>query len=150
MSEQTLLTLVSSDIINANADENNDLFKALKGGSANFGIVTRFDLQAFDAPELWGGIVTYPTSVSQQHLEAYHDWTDNIENYPDGSVIPFWTYTPEAGEIIIMVSIEDTTGAEAPPAFDKYMAIPDQQSSSLRKDTHRNMTIELNLTEGYR
>lgn len=43
---------------NANAEQNPDLFKALKGGSANFGIVTRFDMQAFEAPELWGGLVS--------------------------------------------------------------------------------------------
>ena len=46
------------EITNANAEQNPDLFKALKGGSANFGIVTRFDMQAFEVPELWGGLVS--------------------------------------------------------------------------------------------
>lgn len=139
-----------SDIINANAQENGDLFKALKGGSTNFGLVTRFDLQAFDAPELWGGLVTYPTSVTDQHIDAYHNWTNNIENYMDGSVIPFWTYLPDTDEISITVAYEDTTGLEAPPAFDQFLAIPDNTSSTMRIDTHRNLAVELELTSGYR
>ncbi|KAL7625595.1 hypothetical protein AAE478_004815 [Parahypoxylon ruwenzoriense] len=144
------VALASGQIVNANATENSDLFKALKGGSANFGIVTRFDMQAFDAPELWGGLVTYPTSTTQQHIEAYVDWTDNIVNYQDGSAITFWTYDPVAKDIVITAAYEDTTGAVAPPAFDKFMAIPGQATSTMRKDTHHNLTVELELTSGYR
>ncbi|KAH7202389.1 hypothetical protein DER44DRAFT_787188 [Fusarium oxysporum] len=137
-------------IVNANKDNNADLWKALKGGSANFGIVTRFDVQAFDAPLLWGGLVTYSAEeTTDAHVQAYKDWTDNIVNYQDGSVIPFWSYTPQAGKIGITVSYEDTTGAVAPKALDEFWKIP-YETSNLRKDTHRNMTIELELVAGYR
>ena len=37
-----------------NAEENTRLFEALKGGSSNFGIVTKFDMQAFEVSDLWG------------------------------------------------------------------------------------------------
>ncbi|KAJ6020376.1 6-hydroxy-D-nicotine oxidase [Penicillium herquei] len=37
--------LADGNLINANAKENTDLFRALKGGGSNFGIVTRFDLE---------------------------------------------------------------------------------------------------------
>ncbi|KAH9999241.1 hypothetical protein F4779DRAFT_605429 [Xylariaceae sp. FL0662B] len=144
------VVIASGEIINANADENSDLFKALKGGSANFGIVTRFDMQAFEAPELWGGLVSYPTSTTQQHIDAYVDWVDNIENYPDGSAISFWTYDPKAKDIIITAAYEDTTGSVAPPAFNKFMAIPNQLTNTMRIDSHVNLTRELDLTAGYR
>ncbi|KAF5009450.1 hypothetical protein FDECE_4333 [Fusarium decemcellulare] len=143
------VVLADGHIVNANADENPDLWKALKGGSTNFGIVTRFDVQAFDAPHLWGGLVTYSTNTTDAHIEAYKDWTDNIENYQDGSTIPFWSYTPQEGKIGITVSYADTTGAVAQPAFDKFLDIP-YLTSSLRKDSHRNLTVELELTSGYR
>ncbi|KAH6972577.1 hypothetical protein EDB80DRAFT_743731 [Ilyonectria destructans] len=143
------VVLASGDIINANAKENSDLFKALKGGSANFGIVTRFDMQAFDASLLWGGLVTYDKNTTDEHIDAYHDWTDNIENYMDGSAIPFWTYSPQTKDISITVAYEDTTGAVSPPAFDQFMRIP-QATSSMRKDTHRNLAVELELISGYR
>ncbi|KAI1771794.1 hypothetical protein F4818DRAFT_189815 [Hypoxylon cercidicola] len=144
------VVLASGQIVNANATENSDLFSALKGGSANFGIVTRFDMQAFDAPELWGGLVSYPKSTTPQHIAAYVNWTNNIVNYVDGSAITFWTYNPTAKDIIITAAYEDTTGAVAAPAFDEFMAIPDQTSNTMRIDTHRNLTIELELTSGYR
>ncbi|KAG8664692.1 uncharacterized protein FPOAC1_013472 [Fusarium poae] len=137
-------------IVNANKDNNADLWKALKGGSANFGIVTRFDVQAFDAPLLWGGLVTYSAEeTTGAHVQAYKDWTDNIVNYQGGSVIPFWSYTPQNKKIGITVSYEDTTGAVAPKALDEFWKIP-YETSNLRKDTHRNMTIELELVAGYR
>ncbi|QPC78109.1 hypothetical protein HYE68_008861 [Fusarium pseudograminearum] len=136
-------------IVNANKTENADLWKALKGGSTNFGIVTRFDLQAFDAPLLWGGLVTYTTQTTDAHVEAYKNWTDTIEDYQDGSVIPFWSYTPQAGKIGITVSYEDTTGVASPKALDAFWKIP-YETSNLRKDSHRNMTVELELVAGYR
>ncbi|KAF4950359.1 hypothetical protein FSARC_13223 [Fusarium sarcochroum] len=143
------VVLGNGRIVNANKNENSDLWKALKGGSTNFGIVTRFDVQAFDAPLLWGGLVTYTTETTDAHVEAYKDWTGNIEKYQDGSVIPFWSYTPQAGKIGITVSYEDTTGVASPKALDAFWKIP-YETSNLRKDTHRNMTVELELVAGYR
>lgn len=138
------------NIVKANAEENSDLFKALKGGGSNFGVVTRFDMQAFDAGLLWGGLVTYDISTWDQHVDAYHNWTDNIKNYPDGSMIPFWSYMPEAGGDVIMLAYEDITGTEEPPAFDQFMAIPEAVSSIMRIDSHKNITDELEIADGYR
>ncbi|KAI1070408.1 hypothetical protein LB507_010233 [Fusarium sp. FIESC RH6] len=143
------VVLADGRIVNASKDENADLWKALKGGSTNFGLVTRFDVQAFDAPLLWGGLVTYTTETTEAHVEAYKNWTDNIVNYQDGSVIPFWSYTPQAGKIGITVSYEDTTGVASPKALDEFWKIP-YETSNLRKDSHRNMTVELELVAGYR
>ncbi|KAH9860314.1 hypothetical protein J1614_011644 [Plenodomus biglobosus] len=141
---------VTSEVINANADENSDLHRALKGGSANFGIVTRFDVQGFTAGDLWGGIMMYPKSVTQQQIEAYHAWTENVENYQDGSSILFWTYLPTAKDILILTAFEDTAGNEAPAGFDKFMAIPNSTSSTMRMASHKELTDELEQPGGYR
>ncbi|KAI1452358.1 hypothetical protein F4805DRAFT_472461 [Annulohypoxylon moriforme] len=42
------VVLANSTIVNANNNENSDLYKALKGGGSNFGIVTRFDIQTYE------------------------------------------------------------------------------------------------------
>ncbi|KAH8425263.1 FAD-binding oxidoreductase [Aspergillus melleus] len=39
------ILLADGRLVNANANENADLHRALKGGGSNFGIVTRFDLE---------------------------------------------------------------------------------------------------------
>lgn len=45
--------------MNANAKENSDLWKALRGGGNNLGVVTRFDLRTFSQGPFWGGSVFY-------------------------------------------------------------------------------------------
>ena len=89
--------------MNANEQENPDLWQALKGGSAgNFGIVTRYDMFAFEAGNLWGGTATYNKSTTAQHIAAYVKWTDNVNNYPAGSSIIFWSYVPAMKDIVFL------------------------------------------------
>lgn len=52
----------SGDILQANTHENADLWKALKGGGNNFGVVTRFDLRTYPQGPFWSGIVFYLAS----------------------------------------------------------------------------------------
>ncbi|KAK6203910.1 hypothetical protein LQW54_008603 [Pestalotiopsis sp. IQ-011] len=52
----------SGEIVQANAHENADLWKALKGGGNNFGVVTRFDLRTYPQQPFWSGIVFYLAS----------------------------------------------------------------------------------------
>ena len=138
------------DVISANANENEDLFQVLKGGSgSNFGIVTRFDVQAFTANNMWGGIMVYPKSVGQQHIETYHAWTENVNNYPEGSSIIFWSYLPDMKDIVILAAYEDTAGNEAPSGFDMTMAIPDALASTMRIASHKELTDELEQATGY-
>ncbi|XXG96804.1 hypothetical protein Hte_003095 [Hypoxylon texense] len=42
------VVLADSTIVNANQEENPDLYRALKGGGTNFGVVTRFDIQTYE------------------------------------------------------------------------------------------------------
>ncbi|SPQ24831.1 da282525-0d69-4986-86b6-6158ee645cdf [Thermothielavioides terrestris] len=54
------VVLADGRIVNANAQENPDLYRALKGGGSNFGIVTRFDLH------------TYPLIKTQYTINLYN------------------------------------------------------------------------------
>jgi hypothetical protein len=70
------IVLANGTLVNANGEENADLWQALKGGSGNFGLITRFDMNAIDYadpanPEIWGGIVTYDISSSSEVISAY-------------------------------------------------------------------------------
>ena len=56
----------------ANKEHNSDLFFALKGGSSNFGIVTRFDLQTFPGSKVWAGVY----SVSAEYIPAFLEVSD--------------------------------------------------------------------------
>lgn len=61
------VVLASGKTINANASENTDLWRALRGGGNNLGVVTRFDLRTFPQGPFWGGAVLYfPPSFAGQ------------------------------------------------------------------------------------
>lgn len=136
--------------MNANAEENADVWQALKGGSgANFGIVTMFEMYAFQTGNLWGGTATYNKTHTAEQIAAYIKWTDNVNNYPDGSSIIFWSYLPAMADIVILAAYEDTAGNVAPAGFDDFMAIP-RIADTLRVDSHKALTDELEQATGYR
>ncbi|KAM7203267.1 hypothetical protein V8F33_002258 [Rhypophila sp. PSN 637] len=66
------VVLADGRIVAANKSSHTNLFWALKGGSNNFGIVTRFTLAAYPLTQVWGGIKLYPSSAMPAVLEAYH------------------------------------------------------------------------------
>ncbi|KAJ5356385.1 FAD-binding type 2 [Penicillium concentricum] len=86
------IVLADGTIIEANRDSHADLFKALKGGSGNFGIVTRYDMKVIEGDKLWGGLVTYDNSTSLEHLEAGHEFIKNQEKDHYASWIGMWEY----------------------------------------------------------
>ncbi|KAL9026930.1 MAG: hypothetical protein Q9196_004482 [Gyalolechia fulgens] len=74
------VALASGRIVNANATSNPDLWFALKGGSSNFGIVTRFDLKAFPQGKAFGGIIVNPINTLPEQIQAFAEF-NNATNY---------------------------------------------------------------------
>jgi hypothetical protein len=105
-------------------------------------------MQAFTAGDLWGGTMSYSKSTGEQHIDAYVAWTENLNNYPQGSSIVFWSYQPALEDIVILAAYEDTTGTVASPAFDKFMAI-NATASTMRIASHKALTAELDQATGY-
>lgn len=76
-------TLVSMEVVTADgevrrasADENADLFWALRGGSGNFGIVTSFEYRLFPVgPEILGGAIAWRGDQARDVLAAYREFT---------------------------------------------------------------------------
>ena len=68
------VVLADGHTVNANRDENTDLFWALKGGSNNFGIVTRYDLVTATADLMWGGAVAWSAEHTSTFLKAQEDF----------------------------------------------------------------------------
>ncbi|PQE17815.1 6-hydroxy-D-nicotine oxidase protein [Rutstroemia sp. NJR-2017a BVV2] len=64
------VVLADSTIVNANAHTNADLFKALKGGGPNFGIVTEFELYTYPNYQVWYTFNVYSAADSAAVLTA--------------------------------------------------------------------------------
>jgi hypothetical protein len=74
------VVLASGKIVNANAKENTDLWTALRGGTNNFGIVTRFDMALFPQGKLWGGSVYYDVSKFPDQLQALSNFLTTVDD----------------------------------------------------------------------
>jgi FAD/FMN-containing dehydrogenase len=76
------------DVRLANACTNPDLFWALKGGGAGFGVVTRLTLRTHDLPDLIGGVFA---SVRANSQEAFARLVANaIDFYREALFDPHW------------------------------------------------------------
>ncbi|CAO2654998.1 Nn.00g117310.m01.CDS01 [Neocucurbitaria sp. VM-36] len=88
------VVLSGGEVVNANATSNPDLYAALKGGQANFGIVTRFDLKAFPATTIWGGRTVYHPNATTPLLTAYTDFkSGEYDPYAAGWVTIRYNHT---------------------------------------------------------
>jgi FAD/FMN-containing dehydrogenase len=76
--------LVSVDVITAegkrvraNAQENPDLFWAIRGGGGNFGVVTLFEFQLHPVgPEVFCGVIVFPFTQAKALLLKYREFVD--------------------------------------------------------------------------
>lgn len=64
------VVLANGEIVEATKRKNADLFWALKGGSSNFGVVTRFDMKTIPSKKVWAGIYTVAQEYLPQFLEV--------------------------------------------------------------------------------
>ncbi|PYI01314.1 FAD-binding domain-containing protein [Aspergillus sclerotiicarbonarius CBS 121057] len=143
------VVLASGAIVNANRTSRPDLYQALKGGSINFGIVTKYDLKTLPHDTLWGGLVIHDNSSTAQQIEAAVDFTNNIHNDPYASWIGMWGYNSVTGQNIMGGALEYTKPVAYAPAFEEFLKIPNT-TSTMRFASIYNLTMELGQTPGYR
>jgi len=95
----TIDNLLAVDVITADgrfvratAKENADLFWAIRGGSGNFGVVTRFEFQLHPlGPEVLSGLVVYPLKEAASALKQYRQYAKQL-----GEETTVWTVLRKA------------------------------------------------------
>jgi len=75
-------TVVTADgsVITASADENEELFWALRGGGGNFGVVVRFAFRLHPVDQLLGGLLVYRLDDLEAVAAA---WRELMSSAPD-------------------------------------------------------------------
>lgn len=122
----------------------------LKGGSNNFGIVTRFDFYAFKSGNLWGGVVVYPNSTTHLQIPAFVKFGNNIVNDHYGSLISLYSYNGQSDSTTITNAYEYTKPVVNAPPFKELLAIPGQTVNTMRITNLTDLTGELEQAYGYR
>ena len=70
--EAAEVVTAAGEVMRASATEHPDLFWALRGGSGNFGVVTRFDFRLHPVgPNLLAGLIVFPFSEAKSVLQQY-------------------------------------------------------------------------------
>ncbi|BCR88443.1 FAD-binding oxidoreductase [Aspergillus chevalieri] len=136
------VVLANGAIVDANRNTNPDLFKALKGGSINFGIVTRFDMKTMPYEGIWGGVVTYDWSTAYKQIPAFVRFTDNIHKDPYASLITMWWYDSKTNTNSVVNALHYTKPVPYPAAYDEFKQFANT-SDGVRIDSQYNLVEEL-------
>ena len=90
--ESAEVVTAAGEVLRASATQNPDLFWALRGGSSNFGVVTRFEFRLHPVgPEVLAGLIVYPFSEAKSVLRQYRAFMDQA---PDD--LSVWTVLRKA------------------------------------------------------
>lgn len=136
------IVLASGDVVNANINERRDLWTALKGGSNNFGVVTRFDLRTFAQGKFWGGVIEYPISTAPAQITAFSNFAGATDYDIYASLITSFAYTSAPGYAIVN-DIEYTQPIVNPEVFHPQTGIEPQYANTMRVSNLSDFANEL-------
>lgn len=143
------VVLSNGSIIYANANENVDLFKALKGGGSNFGIVTRFDVESMPAVDLAYGQTIVAQTYSDDIVANLIDFNEKTADAPHDHLITLYTHTPDINDTVILSIRVNTQGNLSTSAFDGLQKIP-SLSSTWNTTTLAAAADASQIVSGYR
>lgn len=125
--------LANATIVNANATSNSDLWWALKGGGANFGVVTAFDIETVPNSEVWYEVLLFAPSQTQALLAASVEYAAAAEDDPNAGLI--FTITPSA----TVLGLVYAKPVVRPPVFEAFIGNRDGELTPLA--SYINSTI---------
>lgn len=116
------VVLGNATIVNANATNNADLFRALRGGGNNFGIVTRFDMRVSAIHNIWYTSFTLNASNYEQFMPALAQVQANMETDLKANV--YFGASPGAASVALMYA--EPAGVK-PDVFAPLLNLPPLQ-----------------------
>jgi FAD/FMN-containing dehydrogenase len=146
--------LVTADgrLVRASANENTDLFWAVRGGGGNFGVVTALEFRLHPVTRVHAGTATFPIARAAETLARYREWAPSQPDELTTALVltkrslevraayvgeagaaeralrPLWEAagTPLASDLRPMGYAETATlGSTAPRQFELFADLPD-------------------------
>ncbi|KAI4593427.1 hypothetical protein KJ359_009317 [Pestalotiopsis sp. 9143b] len=146
------VVLADGRVVDASATENRDLWIALKGGSGNLGLVTRFDMEAVayanaSDPVFWCGLVSWGVDMSDRVIDVLSAFADDAPGDVRSTSHCLFAYG-YAGDSSIICPLVNTDDREWAPAFDGWASIPNRTGSTMRHDTMWSIAEEVSGSGG--
>jgi FAD/FMN-containing dehydrogenase len=149
----TAIELVNAEgeLIRADAEQNADLFWALRGGGGSFGVVTALEFTLYPISEVYGGVLFFPLERGAEVLRAWRRWVDRVPDevtsvgrflqFPPIPDIP----EPVRGKSFVVVEAVSLLGKDSTdellrplrelgPDMDTFATMPVQQLKHLHMD----------------
>lgn len=147
------VVLASGAIVDANQKTNPTLYKALKGGGNNFGVVTRIDVAAIAQPKLWGGSILLPyfPDSAIATLNALTNFTALSNAQPNNGAQVVITYTA-TGQALIALSLASTDATVNSTGLAPFTSLQPQIANTMGLRTISDIVTELdtNQADGFR
>ncbi|KAL4954536.1 hypothetical protein BDW69DRAFT_205160 [Aspergillus filifer] len=136
------IVLANGTIVTATSTENTDLFKALKGGGNNFGIVTRVTLKTFPQGPLWGGIIGHEPSAIPAQINALTNFTSSVKDDPNAMLVTIWQHGGKDDVDFAASGLQYTLAEQLNQAtiFDGFLDIPSTFSTLRETDIYDLMS----------
>ncbi|TAQ84950.1 hypothetical protein B7494_g6728 [Chlorociboria aeruginascens] len=109
------IVLANGSIVDANTVSNPNLFKALKGGNNNFGIVTRVNLTTFEQGLIWAATVYNNLTLVDDVIAQFVKINSPTAYDEYASLITTFGYSQAQGMAVISSNLEYTQPVENPP-----------------------------------
>lgn len=128
------VVLGTGEVVYASADSHRDLWLALKGGSNNFGIVTRFDLATYPQGPMLGGFIGFNVTqaVLDDHAKAFSSFM-NPQNFDPLAVIEI-DFVWAQGVWSLADAIYYLAPNQTPSVYEDFLSIPGQIENNLALD----------------
>ncbi|KAK0747394.1 FAD binding domain protein [Apiosordaria backusii] len=110
--ERYEVVLADGNIVTASASEHSDLWRVLKGGGNNFGIVTRFTLRSLPLAPLWfGQMFALATFQQTRAMMAYHDYVKHASSgepyaFDENAAGPILSFVQVRGIPLHIISLQ--------------------------------------------
>ena len=130
------IVLGNGNVTYASASSNPDLWLALKGGSNNFGIITRFDIATISQGKMSYNLVSYNyTNASlQAHANAFSDFM-KPQNFDKSAMMGMFLNYYGGGQISLSDALWYIQPVQKPAVYNSFFNISSSNVSVSQLDT---------------
>ena len=143
-------TVVTADgeVRRASAEENPDLFWAIRGGGGNFGVVTRFDftLHPFN-PDIYGGVLVWSFDQAKDVLRFWVEFNETLPN--SANVEPQWYVNDDGDREFIVEVCYSGDHAEGEKVMAPLVAFGKRTGGGLAALPYRQMQTQADAFMGH-
>jgi hypothetical protein len=123
------VVLADGTIVDANENDNADLFFALRGGGNSFGIVTRVDLETYEQGLLWSAFQVCDASVLDANIKEFVRLSAADDYDEKTSFLMSFAYAGSMGGSFIANQLVYADAVQDPPIYQNLMKLPALQAT---------------------